>query len=144
MFSDIILKSFALVIGSLIVFSVYVILDFFKYLSWRKKALAAAATGEFIRTDISNKLISCLLVAVSLLGFTVFIAEMIITKDWKMLESAGVVAVALASESLFNKLKKKATSQRQRRKITFISILFYIVMIALYVFITGIIDGTIV
>lgn len=142
LFSDTLTKSFALTIGSLIVFSVYVILDFCKYLRWRKKALAAAATGKFSRTDISNKLISCLLVAVSLLGFAIFIAELIVTKDWKTLELAGVVAVALVSERFFYKLKKKAKGKKERRKITFVSILVYIVVIVAFVFVTGITDGT--
>ncbi len=134
-------KTFAFTVAGLIVFSVYTVLDFYKYLRWRNKALAAAATGKFSRTDISNKFISGLLVAVALLVFVIFIAELIVTKDWEMLESVSIFAVALACERFFNKLKKKAESKRERRKITFISILVYIVMIVLFVFVSEIING---
>lgn len=135
LFFDTFLKAYVATVGILNVFSIYIVLDFCKYLRWRKKALAAAATGKFSKTDIPDKLISGLLLTVTLLYAVIVIVKLVITNDWDGLGDIAVIAAVLAFYDFFDKLKKKAKSNRRKRIITFVSILTYIMIIVFFIFI---------
>lgn len=129
LFFDTIFKAYVATTCVLNVFSVYVVLDFCRYLRWRKKSLAVAATGKFSRTDISDKLISGSAIAVTLLCDVIVIVKLVLTNDWESLQEMATFAVIAVLYGFFDKLKKKTKSERKKRIITFISILAYIAII---------------
>ncbi len=135
-FFDTTAKTFTLALCVMFMISLYIFLDFYAYLRWRKKALAAAATGEFSNTNISDKLVSGLFIGGTLLCYGVIFAELIATKDWNTLGRMIAVSVVMALNGFFVKLKKKTKSTRKKHIITFASVLIYIAVIAAVVVLT--------
>ena len=131
LFSDFVSKSFDVIVGGLLVICFYIITDFCAYLRWRKKALAAAATGEFSRTDTPDKLILVLFAAVTLLCAVIIIVKSVAANNWEALIKISVLAAAVILIFLFDKLKKKTDSNRKKHLIGFIWFLVYIALAAL-------------
>jgi len=125
LFSDAASKSVDLLLGFCVFLSFYTAIDFFSYLRWRKKALAAAATGKFSRTDIPDKHLSALLDIFLILCITIIIVKSIITADWGTLITTTIIAVAMVIYHFLDKLKKKTNDDWKKRIISFVLFLIY-------------------
>ena len=124
----------ALCIGAVLTF--YVVMDFFGYLRWRKKALAAAATGKFSRTDIPDKLVSVLFTAFAVLCPIVIVVKSILMNRWETLLIMAVIAVCLVFYNILEKLKKKTESKWKKRLIGFCHALIFCAAVFLSNYIT--------
>jgi len=111
-------------------------IDFYKYLRWRKKALAVASLGKFSRTDMPDKLISCLSLAIVLVFYAVTVVWLIISKNWDAIAKMTLISLILSLNSYFDKLKEKTDSIRKKRLLTFALILICLALILLYTFIS--------
>lgn len=109
-------------------------IEFYKYLRWRKKALAAASLGKFSRTDMPDRLISCLSHALILICYASIAIWLIISKDWDAFAKIILISLFLLLERFFDKLKKKTDSIRKKRLLTFALIFICFAMIMLYAF----------
>jgi len=125
---------YLLTIGSAVLLAESI--DFYKYLRWRKKALAAASLGKFSRTDMPDKLISCLSLAIVLVFYAVTVVWLIISKNWDAIAKMTLFSLILSLHTYFDKLKDKTDSIRKKRLLTFALILICLVLILLYSFIS--------
>ena len=125
LFSDTASEGADLVLCFFSFLSFYTAIDFFSYLRWRKKALAAAATGEFRRTGIPDKPLSTLLILFSLLCVTIIIVKSIVTADWGTLITMAVITVVVGIYYFSEKLKKKTNDIWKKRIIGFIQFLIF-------------------
>lgn len=118
------------------VITFYIVIDFFGYLRWRKKALAAAAAGEFSRTDIPDKLVSGLFIAFAVLCLGIIVVKSILMNSWGTLLIMAVIAVCLVFYDILEKLKKKTESKWKKRLIGFCHTLIFCAAIFLSNYIT--------
>ncbi len=124
-------KGNVLELGLFAFFSFHIAIDFYGYIRWRKKALAAAATGKFSRTNIPDKLLSILLVLFFLLCVATIIVKSIITSDWETLVVICDVAVVIIFNIILDKYKNKTDDNWKRNLINFVSVLIYVATIFL-------------
>ena len=103
---------------------------------WRKKALAAAATGKFSRTDIPDKLVSGLLIAFDVLCPVVIVVKSILMNRWETLPVMAVIAVCLVFCNILEKLKKKTESKWKKRLFGFCHALIFCAAVFLSNYIT--------
>lgn len=125
---------YILTIGSAVLLAECI--DFYKYLRWRKKALAAASLGKFSRTDVPDKFISGLSLAIVFACYAIIVAWLIISKDWDALAKIILISLILSLKRYFDKLKEKTNSVCKKRLLTFALILICLVLILLYSFIS--------
>ena len=125
LFSDNASEGADLVLGTFAFLSFYTAVDFLSYFRWRKKALAAAATGEFRRTGIPDKLLSALVDVFFILCVTIIIVKSIVTADWGTLITMAVIAVVVGIYYFSEKLKKKTNDNWKKHIIGFISFLIF-------------------
>lgn len=126
LFSDTDYKSVDLVLCFFAFLSFYTAINFFSYLRWRKKALAAAATGEFRRTGIPDKFLSALLYVFLALCVAIILMKSIIMSEW---ETTIVIAVMVIINEILDKLKKKTEANWKKNLFKFVSFLIYIAAI---------------
>lgn len=126
LFSDTDYKSVDLVLYFFAFLSFYTAINFFSYLRWRKKALAAAATGEFRRTGIPDKFLSALLYVFLALCVAIILMKSIIMSEW---ETTIVIAVMVIINEILDKLKKKTEANWKKNLFKFVSFLIYIAAI---------------
>lgn len=129
LFFDTASEGIDLVLGFLAFLSFYTAIDFFDYLRWRKKTLAAAATGEFSRTGIPDKLLSALVDVFLILCVALVIIKSIIISEWESLILIAVIAVMVIINEILDKLKKKTETNWKKNLFKFISFLIYIAAI---------------
>lgn len=129
LFSDNASEGADLVLGTFAFLSFYTAVDFLSYFRWRKKALAAAATGEFRRTGIPDKLLSALVDVFFILCVTIIIVKSIVTADWGTLITMAVIAVVVGIYYFSEKLKKKTNDNWKKHIIGFISFLIFAAVI---------------
>lgn len=134
LFSDSLSKIYVITVGALTLLSLWFSSDFLRYLRWRKKARAAASLGKFSRTDIPDKLISCLSVALVLTCFVITVAELIMVKDWKTLEDIAALALFIVLYHGYSGYKKKAVSTRKKRMLNAGFVLICIALVLLLAF----------
>ena len=125
LFSDNASEGADLDLGTFAFLSFYTAVDFLSYFRWRKKALAAAATGEFRRTGIPDKLLSVLVVVFFILCVTIIIVKSIVTADWGTLITMAVIAVVVGIYYFSEKLKKKTNDNWKKHIIGFIQFLIF-------------------
>ena len=118
-------KGNVLELGIFAFLSFLIAIDFCGYIRWRKKALAAAATGKFRRTNIPDKFLSTLLILFSLLCVTIIIVKSIVTADWGTLITMAVITVVVGIYYFSEKLKKKTNDIWKKRIIGFIQFLIF-------------------
>lgn len=118
-------KGNVLELGIFAFLSFLIAIDFCGYIRWRKKALAAAATGKFRRTNIPDKFLSTLLILFSLLCVTIIIVKSIVTADWGTLITMAVITVVVGIYYFSEKLKKKTKDIWKKRIIGFIQFLIF-------------------
>lgn len=92
------------VLGLLAFLSFYIAIDLLGYFRWRKKALAAAATGRFSKTNSPDRFLSGLFIVFSLLCAAAVIIKSIITGNWATFIIAAVIGVALVLDSFLDKI----------------------------------------
>lgn len=131
-FRDLFSGMYILAIGSLFVFEEFI--EFFKYIRWRKKALAAASLGHFSRTDIPDKIFSCLSLVVTLVCYLAVIVELIVSKNWDTLAKLAIISMFSVLKKYFDNLKEKTRSVFKRRLLTFAPILICAALILIYAF----------
>lgn len=124
-----------LLFAVLLTVSFFGILDFCKYLRWHKKARAAAALGEFSRTDTKDKIISAILIGFSIATFAVIVLNLFVTKNLELMAVFAVFGVYALCNSFIDKLKKRLNSSWAKRAIGFVSILLYIAVVVCIYFI---------
>ncbi len=125
LFSDNASEGAELYLGTFAFLSFYTAVDFLSYFRWRNKALAAAATGEFRRTGIPDKLLSVLVDVFFILCVTIIIVKSIVTADWGTLITMAVIAVVVGIYYFSEKLKKKTNDNWKKRIIGFIQFLIF-------------------
>lgn len=126
LFSDTASESADLVLCFFSFLSFYTAIDFFSYLRWRKKALAAAATGEFRRTGIPDKFLSALLYVFLVLCVAIILMKSIIMSEWETTIVIAVIAVMVIINEILDKLKKKTEANWKKNLFKFVSFLIYI------------------
>lgn len=128
-FSDPSSKGYDLSLAFYAVLSAYSIAELFGYLRWRKKALAAAAAGDFLGTDIPDKLLPNLLGGFVIICSAIVIIKSIILGKWETLLLMAIIAVSvILSIMLFiftDKLKDKTDAVWKKRIISIVSYVFY-------------------
>lgn len=129
LFSDTASKSVDLVLCFFAFLSFYTAIDFFSYLRWRKKALAAAATGEFRRTGIPDKFLSALLYVFLVLCVAIIIIKSIIMSEWETTIVIAVIAVIVIINEILDKLKNRTEANWKKNMFKFVSFLIYIAAI---------------
>jgi len=129
LFSDTVSKGVDLVLGFFAFLSFYTAIDFFGYLRWRKKALAAAASGKFSRTGIPDKLLSALMDVFLILCVAIIIIKSIIMSEWETSIVIAVIAVMVILNEILDKLKKKAENNWKKNLFKFVSFLIYVATI---------------
>lgn len=107
------------------VLSVYTVMNFCGYLRWRKKALAAAATGEFIRSDVPDKLLSNLFEGLAVLCAVIVIVKSIITGNWGTLILMALMPVFIILYIFTSELKEKADASWKKHIINIILFLIH-------------------
>ncbi len=118
------------VLGCLALLSFYFAIDLFGYFRWRKKALAAAATGEFSKTNAPDGLISGLLIVFSLLCAAAVIIKSIITSNWVTFIAIAFISVMVISDEILDKFKKKTKDNWKKNMLKIASVLIYFVLLA--------------
>lgn len=136
MFFDVSAKAFTLALCGAVMVSLYSFLDFYAYLRWRKKALAAAVTDNSGKISANDKFVSGLVIGGTLIFYGVIMAILIATKDWDTLAKVVVYGVITVLERSFSKLKKKTKSTFKKRIINVVSILIYAAVIVSAAFMT--------
>ncbi|MBQ2903249.1 MAG: DUF2812 domain-containing protein [Clostridia bacterium] len=129
-FSDTVSKGNEILLAVFAVLSIYTVMDFCGYLRWHKKAIAAAATGEFSRTNTTDKLLSSLFAAVVILITAVVIVKSIVTNNWVTLIVMALIVVAMVLDGFLNKLKNKIECGWEKNLFKFVSVLIYLAAIA--------------
>lgn len=123
---------YILTFGGLFVLGEYI--NFYKYLRWRKKALATAALGEFRKTNIPDRVASALSAAVTVVSLAVILFRLVETKNWNELTDIAVILSFSVVYDVFDRLKKRAESVRQRRMLTAVFILICSAMLVVFAF----------
>lgn len=122
-------KGNVLELGIFAFLSFLIAIDFCGYIRWRKKALAAAATGKFRRTNIPDKFLSTLLILFSLLCVATIIVKSIITNNWETLVVICAIAVVIIFNIVLDKYKNKTEDNWKRNLINFVTVLIYLAVI---------------
>lgn len=115
---------------AMLVVSVAVIMDFFSYLCWHKKALAAASLGESSKSGVDGKVVGVLLAIFTAAAAFICVYKSVKLQNWEQLAVLGIGSVYVLGCILLDKFKKKLSSDWQKRVTTFFSILLYVAFIA--------------
>ncbi len=115
---------------AMLIISVAVIMDFFSYLRWHKKALAAASLGESSKSGTDGKAVGVLLAVFTVVAAFICIYKSVKLQNWEQLTVLGIGSVYVLGCILLDKFKKKLSSDWQKRVTTFFSILLYVAFIA--------------
>ncbi len=124
-----------LLICAFLVVSVVIIMEFFSYLRWHKKALAAASVGEFSKSGAGGKAVIVLSVIFTAVAALICIYKSVKLQNWEQLAIFGIGSVYVPGHILLDKFKKKLSTDRQKRLTTLLGILLYIASVAFVYFI---------
>lgn len=130
LFLDTVPTGLFLLFSILLMVSFFGILEFFRYLRWHKKALAAAAVGEFSRTDTKDRIISALLITFSIATFAIIVVNLFMTKNWESIGLLAIFSVYILCNIFLDKFKKELKKEWEKRAIGFVSILLYVALVA--------------
>ena len=130
LFSDTASNSNDFLVVCFALLSFFIVMNVCGYVRWRKKALAAAATGKFSRTDIPDKLISGLIIATVALCTVILVVKSIVTGNREVLITIITFVAASVFYEFLDKLKKKIKSNRRNRIISFIEWMIFPAAIA--------------
>lgn len=114
---------------AMLVVSVAVIMDFFSYLRWHKKALAAASLGESSKSGTEGKAVGVLLAVFTVVAAFICIYKSVKLQNWEQLTVLGIGSIYAICQILLDKFKKKLSSVWQKRAATFLGLLLYLAMI---------------
>lgn len=117
-------------LGLLAFLSFYTAIGLLGYLRWRKKALAAAATGKFSKTNAPDSLLSNLLVIFSLLCAAAVIIKSFITGNWSTFIIIAFLAVMVISDEFLDKFSNKTKDNRKKNMLKVISVFVYFALLA--------------
>ncbi|MBR4049770.1 MAG: DUF2812 domain-containing protein [Clostridia bacterium] len=129
LFSDISANLSALVLAILLLIPLDTVAEFVSYLRWRKKALAAAATGEFTKSNTIDKFIVAVVIAVFVAAVAIVIIKSFINNAWSTLVYIALLSVYWVILHFIEKLKKRYNSGWKNFIIKFASVLIYIAVI---------------
>lgn len=129
LFTDISSNIYALGLAILLLIPLDTVAEFVSYLRWRKKALAAAATGEFTKSNTIDKFIVAAVIAVFGAAVAVVIIKSFMNNAWLTLLSVALYSVYWLLLHLIEKLKKQYNSGWKNFIIKFTFVFLYIAVI---------------
>ena len=110
LFTDVSSNIYSVGLAVLLLFPLISAMEFIAYLRWSKKALAAAATGEFSRTDKADKFIVAVVIAVFVIAVAVIIVKSAVNNAWATLMYFVLLGAYCLFIRFIEKLKKRYNS----------------------------------
>ncbi len=103
--------------------------EFVSYLRWRKKALAAAATGKFSRSDTVDVLVVAVAIALVIAAVAFVSVKSLMNNAWATLLYFSLFGVYFLFLHFIEKLEKRYNNGWKKKIISFVRFLGYIVVL---------------
>ena len=135
-FTDISSKRYAFVSTVLLIYPLDTVCGFVSYLRWRKKALAAAATGKFSRSDTADSFVAAVAITVFIATVVFVIVKSVVNNVWETPLFFALFSAYLLFLHFIEKLENRYNSGFKGKIIKFVRIFGWLALLCLgsYIF----------
>lgn len=130
LFTDISSNVKALGLAILLMIPLATVAEYVSYLSWRKKALAAAAIGEFTKSNTIDKFIVAVANAVFVAAVAVVVIKSVMNNAWETLLYIALIGTYCLFTHFIEKLRKRYNKGWKNKTINFVRVLVHIAVLA--------------